>query len=95
MRNLKRVLEDEYGLDLSGWSLEIAYGVSADGRTIVGKGISRDGYEGWVAHIPEPATALPTSVLAVLLARALRRSSGKRQSPTRPGTTRLGRAPAR
>jgi probable HAF family extracellular repeat protein len=76
-RRLDKMLEQEYGLDLGVWRLVTATGVSADGLTIVGWGISENGYEGWVAHIPEPATALPTSVVAVLLARAMRRSIGK------------------
>jgi probable HAF family extracellular repeat protein len=57
MRSLKHVLEDEFGLDLTGWNLEEAQGLSADGLTISGWGYNPLGQrEAWVAHIPEPAT---------------------------------------
>jgi hypothetical protein len=36
-----------------------ARGVSADGRTIVGTGLSPEGHqEAWIAVIPEPGSAL-------------------------------------
>ncbi len=57
MRGVKDVLVNDYGLDLTGWSLEQATAVSADGRTIVGYGTGPSGREGWVAHlgdIPQP-----------------------------------------
>lgn len=38
MRSLKSVLEKDYGLDLSGWTLRLAKGISDDGLTIVGFG---------------------------------------------------------
>jgi len=51
------LLTREYGLDLSGWVLTAATGVSADGHTIVGYGINPSGnWEAWVATIPEPGT---------------------------------------
>ena len=40
MRDLKGVLADDYGLDLSDWTLSVAYGISDHGRTIVGNGIN-------------------------------------------------------
>jgi uncharacterized membrane protein len=62
VRNLKDVLESEYGLNLAGWQLYSATDISADGRTIVGIGSNPLGQtEGWVARltpIPEPASAL-------------------------------------
>lgn len=59
MRNLKGLLEGEYGLDLNGWTLLHAYSISADGMTIVGDGVNPDGYyEGWIATIPEPSTVI-------------------------------------
>src|SRR5690606_25843592 len=48
MEKLQEVLEDSYGLDLSGWTLTVANAISADGKTIVGYGINPDGKtEAW------------------------------------------------
>ncbi|MCP4611921.1 MAG: hypothetical protein GY845_24735 [Planctomycetes bacterium] len=50
IRNLKSVLENDYGLDLTGWILKDATAISADGTTIVGYGTNADGNrEGWIA----------------------------------------------
>jgi len=58
MRELKQVLID-LGLDLTGWNLQDAKGISANGQTITGFGINPSGFkEAWVATIPEPSTAL-------------------------------------
>jgi len=58
MRDLKQVLID-LGLDLTGWDLQDAKGISANGQTITGFGINPSGFKGaWVATIPEPSTAL-------------------------------------
>lgn len=55
------------GVDLTGWTLLSAHDVSADGRTIVGVGISPTGAGAWMAVIPEPGVALLVgSGLAVL-----------------------------
>ena len=55
MRNLKEVLEGEYGLDLTGWELWEATGISCDGLTIVGTGRNPDRYiEAWIATISKP-----------------------------------------
>ena len=48
MLDLKEILIDQ-GLDLTGWTLSFASGISADGRTIVGRGINPDGF--WEAFI--------------------------------------------
>lgn len=57
MRSLKSVLEGQHGLDLTGWELDRAIGISDDGMTIVGDGKNPLGaVEGWIATIPEPAT---------------------------------------
>lgn len=39
MRHLKEFLENDYGLDLTGWTLHQANAISDDGKTIVGYGI--------------------------------------------------------
>jgi probable HAF family extracellular repeat protein len=54
MRNLKDVLGTDYGLAdaLNGWTLEDARAISADGLTIVGRGVNPSGDpQGWVADL--------------------------------------------
>ncbi|MFG6094761.1 hypothetical protein SPB21_05900 [Leptothoe sp. ISB3NOV94-8A] len=47
MRSLQAVFTDEFGLDLTGWKLGAATGISDDGLTIVGTGINPEGnFEG-------------------------------------------------
>ena len=58
---------DGYGLDLSGWMLQGARDVSADGAVIVGYGINPAGErEGWVAVIPEPQSLALVGLLFVI-----------------------------
>lgn len=55
-RDLRDVLVNDFGLDLTGWALIAATDVSADGRIIVGTGLNPSGKrEAWIAAIPEPA----------------------------------------
>lgn len=57
MRNLGNVLTSSYGIDLTGWSLTNASGISSDGLTLVGTGRNPLGHaEAWIAHIPEPTS---------------------------------------
>jgi probable HAF family extracellular repeat protein len=52
MRNLKDVLTTDHGLDLTGWTLTTARGISDDGLTISGTGINPVGdTEGWVVDL--------------------------------------------
>lgn len=66
MRNLRDVLVNEGGLDLTGWTLSEAWAVAADGRTIVGNGINPSGQaEGWIACIgsaPRGACCNPSTL---------------------------------
>jgi probable HAF family extracellular repeat protein len=60
MRDLASVLALDYGLDLGGWILNVAHGVSdvgPDGEfTVVGEGTNPSGEpEGWVAFLVPPA----------------------------------------
>ena len=53
MRSLRALLVDEHDLDLTGWTLMSANGVSDDGQTIVGVGVNPDGHtEAWIATLP-------------------------------------------
>jgi probable HAF family extracellular repeat protein len=75
MRNLKDVLINDYGLDLTGWTLDDVTGISADGRVIVGNGYDPQGQvEGWVATVPEPGVSV-LLVMGGLLAFRARRAS--------------------
>jgi probable HAF family extracellular repeat protein len=59
MRSIKEVLVIDFGLDITGWTLSNATGISDDGLTVVGYGINPLGYtEAWVVTISEP-TPLP------------------------------------
>jgi uncharacterized membrane protein len=72
MYDLRYWLMDNFGFDLSRWELKTAYGISDDGRTMVGYGFNPDGQgEAWIAHIPEPSTLYLLAVGALAL--------GKRQ----------------
>jgi probable HAF family extracellular repeat protein len=65
MRNLKEVLENDYGLDLTGWHLEMANDISADGQTIVGFGETPSGeVRGWMATLSD--TDEPRIKLSIL-----------------------------
>jgi probable HAF family extracellular repeat protein len=62
-----------HGLDLTGWDLSYATGVSADGKTLTGWGARDDGsVEAWIAFLPEPGAGVlvATALLAMWCARA-------------------------
>jgi hypothetical protein len=71
MRDLKQVLQEDYGLDLTGWQLNgggYLYGcqetdVSADGLTIVGSGNNPSGnVEAWIAVLAESTVAIEIDI---------------------------------
>ena len=64
MRNLEDVLRG-LGLDLTGWRLYAAYGISQNGRFVVGHAGSPNGGEAWIADLPEPSFGLLAGALAV------------------------------
>ena len=77
MRDLKVVLESDYGLDLTGWELTSANSISADGYVIVGSGINPDGDpEAWIATIPEPSCFVLFSLVGLYV--TLRRKNSSR-----------------
>ena len=60
MRNLQSILVNDFGLDLTGWKLATATGVSGDGKQIVGFGTDPQGnHEAWIADLSAPAAAVP------------------------------------
>jgi probable HAF family extracellular repeat protein len=66
MRSVKTILQDS-GLDVTGWTLWEANGISDDGSVIVGNGINPGGsVEGWIAVIPEPSHFILFSLGAIL-----------------------------
>ncbi|RIK66447.1 MAG: PEP-CTERM sorting domain-containing protein [Planctomycetota bacterium] len=82
IRDLKEMLELDFGLDLTGWELWEAYAISADGTTIVGGGENPQGArEAWRAVIPEPASAF--IVVAALLLHPRRRFRSCEKGPAR------------
>ena len=53
-RNLTDMLVNDYRLDLGGWELRDATGISGDGRTVIGWGKDPDGFDAdWVLRLPE------------------------------------------
>ena len=76
MRRLSDVLTQDYGLDLSGWQLDSAWGISDDGKTIVGQGTGAQGVEAWVAHLDQAPDLAATPV-------AWNTAQGGRTSATR------------
>ncbi len=82
MHVLQDWLLQQYGLDLTGYQLRSALGVSSDGRTIVGEGWYYPGSSapqriGWVVVVPEPATA------PLLLSALIAMAAGRRRSWSR------------
>ena len=70
---LADMLRDRCGLDLDGWTLLSADGISADGHTIAGTGINPDGnVEAWLVRLPELGSAA-SAIAAVLVLLGLRR----------------------
>lgn len=58
MRHLQTVLEDDFNLNLNGWTLESANGVSDDGTVIVGEGTNPRGRtEAWRAFLGTPVAS--------------------------------------
>ena len=72
MRSLKEVLINDLSLDLTGWRLRKATGISDDGFTIVGYGTNPSGNrEAWIASIPEPSTLFLLICGALVLKRRI------------------------
>ena len=73
MRALRDVLVGDHGLDLTGWSLGAAWGISDDGTTITGTGQNPAGNsEAWIALVPRTATAVAEPAPSSAIGRAIR-----------------------
>ena len=80
--DLVALLERE-GLDLEGWELSVATGISDDGMVLSGIGSNPAGQrEGWVATVPEPASQWLG--LVALVAVALPRCRGRERRRAGP-----------
>lgn len=64
MRGIADVLTG-LGVNTDGWRLYNATGISADGKTIVGRGVFNGDVRGWVATVPSPSVVLPVSLVIV------------------------------
>lgn len=56
MERLIDVLTNEYGLNMTGWALTSATGISSDGSVIVGTGTFGGLERGWIVRLPQPGT---------------------------------------
>jgi uncharacterized membrane protein len=73
LQNLRLLLASR-GVNLAGWRLDEATGISPDGSTVVGFGTNPSGQtEGWVAVLPEPGSMLVAVTCAGMLALQRRR----------------------
>lgn len=58
MRHLPTILTNDFGLDLTGWTLLSANGISDNARTIVGSGWNPSGdLEAWLVRLTPPTVA--------------------------------------
>ena len=56
MRSVREILEDDLGVDLTGWTLDKAPVMSSDGETIIVLAKNPDGdVEAFISYVPEPA----------------------------------------
>jgi probable HAF family extracellular repeat protein len=90
MRSLQDYLTGQ-GVDLTGWTLRNAWGVSDDGTTIVGSGLHNGMTEGFIVSglnltaIPEPSTSAATAGLLTFAALGWSRRRQRTEAPTRAG----------
>lgn len=91
MRELRDVLVQR-GVDLTGWTLTGAVGISSDGLVIAGNGTNPSGFqEAWIAFLPPqvpgigPVGALILSALLVATSALLAATASRRMPGKHPG----------
>jgi probable HAF family extracellular repeat protein len=78
MRSLRSVLEEDLGVDLTGWTLDKPPVISSDGETMIALATNPDGdVEVFVTYLPEPAGGIYAGI--ALLAWMGRRRSARSQ----------------
>jgi len=67
LRSIQEFLTQEMGLDLTGWTITTADGITPDGLTLAGSGEHNGQGEAWIATIPEPASFSLLTIGALLI----------------------------
>lgn len=62
-----------FGIDLTGWNLEVCSAISLDGNTLVGQGTFNGETHAWHATIPSPGAAVVLGVSGLFATRRRRR----------------------
>jgi probable HAF family extracellular repeat protein len=90
LRDLQGLLTEGFGLNLDGWQLQYARGVSADGRIIVGTGLNPlSQMEAWVVQLPEPASVSMLPILLLYLRRMTRVTQRGETASAKPSPTHI------
>jgi probable HAF family extracellular repeat protein len=67
MRSLREILEEDLGIDLTGWTLDKPPVMSADGGTMIALATNPDGdVEAFVTNIPEPVGGLYAGIAMLM-----------------------------
>ena len=75
MRSLREIIEEDLGIDLTGWTLNKPPVMSADGETMIALAKNPDGdVEAFVTYVPEPAGGIYAGI-ALLVWLGRRRSA--------------------
>jgi probable HAF family extracellular repeat protein len=82
MRSLRDVLEEDLGVDLTGWTLDKPPVISSDGETMIALATNPDGdVEAFVTYLPEPAGGIYAGI-ALLAWMGRRRSARLKRAGT-------------
>jgi probable HAF family extracellular repeat protein len=80
MRSLRDVLEEDLGVDLTGWTLDKPPVISSDGETMIALATNPDGdVEAFVSYVPEPTGGIYAGI-ALLVWLDRRRSARSRRA---------------